>query len=464
MTTEATTSTLPLDELAGRLRGELALPGSDGYARLAVPWNVAVASRPIAVAAVADADDVAAVVRWARETGARVAVRCTGHGAADELDDTLLVHTGRLDALEVTDEGRARIGAGVRWTRVLEAAGAAGFAAVAGSAPNVGVVGYLTGGGIGPLARTCGVSADHVTAFELVTGDGTFRRATAALEPELFWALKGGKGALGIVTAVELDLVRLPALHAGALYFDGADAARVLHAWAAWCVDLPAEATTSAAILRLPPLPGVPGPLAGRTTVAIRYAWTGEPEPGDAALAPIRAAAPVIFGEVGLLPSAAQGAIHADPVDPMPVTERSMLLSGLPAGAVDALLGVAGPESGCALVVVELRQLGGAVATGGGGSLGGRDAAFTLNGIGIDAGPHAVPAAASGAALMAAMAPWDTGKRLPNFEPSTDPAQVLRVYDRETLDRLGALIDAVDPDEVISAADPVRAARRLAGP
>ena len=99
MTYQATTPTLPLADLAERLRGDLVLPGSDEYLRLATPWNVSVGSHPIAVAAVADADDVVAVMRWGRETRTRVAVRCTGHGAADELDGALLVHTGRLDAL-----------------------------------------------------------------------------------------------------------------------------------------------------------------------------------------------------------------------------------------------------------------------------------------------------------------------------------------------------------------------------
>lgn len=462
MTTEATAPTLPLADLADRLRGDLAFPGSDEYVRLATPWNLAVASRPTAVAAVADADDVVTVLRWARETGARIAVRCTGHGAADELDDTLLVHTGLLDGLEVGADGLARVGAGVRWSRVLEAAGAAGFAAPAGSAPNVGVVGYLTGGGTGPLARTFGASSDRVRSFELVTGDGVLRRVSADEEPELFWGLRGGKGALGIVTAVELQLIELPSLHAGALYFDGADAARVLHAWASWCADLPAAATTSAAILRLPPMPGVPGPLAGRTTIAVRYAWVGDSGPGDAALAPIRAVAPVIFGEVGLLPSAALGAIHADPVDPMPASERAVLLSALPAEAVDALLAVAGPETDCPLVVVELRQLGGAVGRSG-GSLRGLDAAFTLNAIGIAAGTLAGPTAAAQAAVAAAMAPWDTGTRLPNFGATADPQQVLRIHDAAAIERLGALIDAFDPDGVISGAEPVRAARVLLG-
>jgi hypothetical protein len=464
MTTTSIRTAGALEDLAERLTGDLHLPGTDGYVRLGTPWNVAVPSRPLAVAAVADAADVVTVVRWAGEHGVQVAVRATGHGAADELDDTLLVHTGRLDELTITD-GRARAGAGVHWDRVLEAAGREGLAPLAGSAPGVGVVGYLTGGGMGPLARTYGVSSDLVRAFELVTGDGTLRRVSAEQEPALFWGLKGGKGALGIVTAVEFDLVPLPTLLGGALFFDGADADAVLRTWADWCQGLPREATTSLAIMRMPPMPGVPEPLAGRTSVAVRFAWTGDPADGEAALAPIRAVAPVIFGMVGVLPPSAMGVIHSDPVDPMPTSERATMLSALPTEAVDALLAVAGPEADCPQVVVELRQLGGAVADGGveDGSLCGRDTAFTLLTIGIAAGPAAAATRSSAAVVAEAMAPWATGRQLPNFAASTEPEQALAVYDRDVLGRLGALVATVDPDGVISASRPIREACLLVG-
>jgi hypothetical protein len=461
MTTTTTSAAPPmLDDLAARLSGALHLPGSADYARLGTPWNVAVASRPLAVAAVADADDVVAVMRWARAHGVPVAVRSTGHGAADELDGALLVHTGRLDELAVSPDGRARVGAGVRWDRVLEEAGRSGYTPLAGSAPNVGVVGFLTGGGIGPFARTFGISSDRVHAFEVVTGDGGLRRAAADQEPELFWALRGGKGALGVVTAVEIDLVALPEFLGGALYFDGADADHVVRTWATWCGSLPSEATTSLAILRLPPMPGVPEPLAGRTTVAVRFAWTGDPGEGEAVLAPILEAAPVVFGMIGVLPPAAMGVIHSDPVDPMPTSERAVLLSALPEEAVTALLAVAGPDVEAPLLVVELRQLGGAVALGStdDGSLCGRDAAFTLLTIGIDAGPSGPVVRAAADAVARAVAPWDTGRQMPNFAPSLDPDQVRRVYDPDVLARLASLVEALDPDRVIRAAAPIRAA------
>ena len=148
------------------------------------------------------------------------------------------------------------------WQRVLDAAGAHGLAALAGSSPGVGVVGYTTGGGVGPLARTLGLASDRVRAFDVVTGDGELRRATRDEHPDLFWALRGGKGALGVVTAIEFDLLPIPEIHAGALYFDGSHAAAVLGRWVDWSAALPPQATTSLALMQLPSMPGVPEPLA----------------------------------------------------------------------------------------------------------------------------------------------------------------------------------------------------------
>lgn len=116
------------------------------------------------------------------------------------------------------------MGAGARWQDVLDAATTHGLAPLCGSAPGVGVVGYLTGGGIGPLVRTVGLSSDHVRAFDVVTGEGTLLRATPEENADLFWGLRGGKATLGIVTAVEIALLPISEFYGGAVYFDGDDA------------------------------------------------------------------------------------------------------------------------------------------------------------------------------------------------------------------------------------------------
>ncbi|SNY52853.1 FAD-binding oxidoreductase [Paractinoplanes atraurantiacus] len=444
---------ITVDDLARSLTGTVAWPGEPLYAALTAGFNAAITATPAAVVEARDAQDVVTAVRYAASTGRPIAVQATGHGLADTLDGAILVHTGRLDECVVHPDGWARVGAGVRWQQVLDAAAPHGLAPLCGSAPGVGVVGYTTGGGLGPVARTFGWASDRVRAIEIVTGDGVLRRVTATEEPDLFWGVRGGKGALGIVTALEFDLVPLPTLYAGALYFDGADADTVLHAWRSWTSSLPIEATTSLAFLQLPPLPGVPPPLAGKFTVAVRFAWTGTDAAGADTLAPMRAAATPLIDTVRTIPYAAIGSIHADPTDPMPVHEATDLLHSLPTEAADALLAAAGPSSGSPQVIVELRHLGGALASAPDhpSALCHRDAAFTLITIGVLAPPIAEAVPAHAAQVRAALSPWTTGGALPNLGASTAPDRAARSYDPPTLARLTELAERYDPANVLRA-------------
>lgn len=442
-----------LAELAAQV-SSIAFPDDADYAQLATPWNVSVPSTPLAVVAAADAVDVSRTLRFASAHRIPVSVQGTGHGASADLSDAILVSTRRLTECTIHAEERwARVGAGVAWRQVLDAAAPHGLAGLAGSSPGVGVVGYTTGGGHGPLARTLGLAADRVRAVEVVTGDGRQLRATATDHPDLFWGLRGGKGSLGIVTAIEFDLLPISELYGGAVYFDGADAAEIVARWGRWCTRLPAEATTSIALLQLPPMPGVPALLAGRLTVAVRYAWTGDPEQGAQVLAPMRAAAPIIIDGIAMMPYAALGAIHSDPVDPLPASEGHALLAGFPAQAAERLVAAAGPGSGSPQILVELRQLGGAIESKGvpPSAFCRRDAAFSLFSVGIAAPPVGDAVTAHAAALREAMSPWTAPGALPNFAPGVDAERFRRVYTPEALDRLRALAAIYDPAAVLVA-------------
>ncbi|GAB2487031.1 FAD-binding oxidoreductase [Jatrophihabitans fulvus] len=460
MTTLSPTDTLEhgFAQLGGTA-SVLHLPGTHSYDAAVAAWNVAVARRPVAVVDATCADDVVAAVRLARRCGLRVSVQATGHGAAGDLDGLLLVSTRRMTGLRIDpDTAIARVEAGVTWAAVLEAGAPHGLAGLAGSAPGVGVVGYTTGGGAGPLARTLGLASDRVRAFDVVTGDGELRRATPTENPELFWGLRGGKGLLGIVTALEFELLPIAEIYGGAVYFDGADAHAVLHAWAAWSTTLPREATTSVALLRLPALPGVPPPLAGRLTVAVRFAWTGDHARGAQVLAPVRAVAAPIVDTVAPMPYAALGVVHADPVDPMPTHEAHAMLGRLDAAAVDAILAAAGPQIDAPQIIVELRQLGGAVAdvTAATSAVGFRDGEYSLLTIGLGVPPAVGAVAAHARGLTDALAPWSTGFRMPNFAPGTDGAWLRSVHDAPTLHRLARAAEAYDPDATIAGCQHLR--------
>ena len=438
--------------------GRVRFPGDDGFEDLATPWNLAVTSRPAAVVAAADPDDVARTMRFATAHGIPVAVQATGHGAHADLSGAILVATRGLDELTIEPDGRwARAGAGLEWRRVIEAAGSHGLAPLAGSSPGVGVVGYTTGGGIGPLARTLGIASDRVRALDLVTGDGRRLRVSPTEEPDLFWGVRGGKGALGIVTAIEFDLLPIRELYAGAVYYDGSAAGDVVRTWSEWCPTLPPEATTSVAFLQLPEMPGVPEPLAGRLTVAVRFAWTGDPAAGARVLEPIRAAAPALIDGVGVMPYTALGTIHSDPVDPLPGHESGRLLSGLPGDAVERLLALAGPGSGSPQILVEARQLGGAIAAGGAhpSAFCHRDAAFSLLAIGLGVPPVVDAVADHAARLLDAMDPWSTGGEAPNFGVGGGAERMRRVYTPDVAARLRALSRASDPAGILVAARPL---------
>lgn len=436
----------------------VAMPGEAGYERC-TPWNVAADVRPAAVVLATSTPDVADTVRFAAARGLRVTVQATGHGATGVGADTILIVTSGMSACAVDAMNRtARVGAGVRWQQVLDAACPYGLAPVVGSAPGVGVVGFLTGGGIGPLVRTVGASSDHVRAFELVTGTGEVLRVTPDDHADLFWGLRGGKATLGIVTSVEFDLLPIPEFFGGAVYFDGADAPAVVRAWADWCGGLPESVNTSIALQQLPPLPGVPEPLAGRLTVAVRYAAVGDFGEAERILAPMRAVAPAVMDTVGVLPYAAIGAVHADPVDPMPVYEDHTLLHSFDPAAAEALLGVAGPGSESVQVIVEVRHLGGALAREPKhrSALCHRDSAFALTTIGALMPPIAEVVPVHAAAVMSALGRWSTGGQLPNFAPSMDAGRAARVYTEDARHWLAALAERYDPAGVFRTGQVVR--------
>ncbi|MDM7854495.1 FAD-binding oxidoreductase [Cellulomonas alba] len=436
------------------------LPGTADYQRLTGTFNLTRPVMPLAVVEARDARDVATTLRLAGAFGIRVGVQSTGHGAGESMAGTILVSTAALTELEVHPAGRwARVGAGVKWEAVLEAAAPHGLGGLCGSSPDVGVVGFLTGGGLGPLARTYGLSADSVRSFDVVTGDGELRRASAVENPDLFWGLRGGKGTLGIVTAVEIDLVEQPTVYGGQVWFDLADASAVLRTWAVWCTLLPEAGTTSVAVMRLPDMPMVPEPLRDRAAICLRYAWTADPSEGEELLAAMRSAATPFLDTVQVLPYAALGAIHTDPVEPVPVHEDHALLGGFDLAAADRLVELVGPQARTAQLMVEVRQLGGAVREerGAPAAFPHRHAAFSVFTVGIQIPETAEIVAPDARRVLDGLTPWAIAGGLPNFTAGAGPEWADRVFSPEGARRLRELSLRYDPDGTLLVARGVRA-------
>ncbi|GHE36486.1 FAD-linked oxidase [Streptosporangium violaceochromogenes] len=441
---------LELDELRHQVTGPVLSPGQSGFEEEISGFNLAVRHRPALVVAAADAADVAAAIRFAASRDLPVAVQSTGHGAVQAADGALFVNTSRLRDLHVDPSARtARIGAGCTWAEVIAAAAPYGLAPLSGSSTGVGVVGYTLGGGIGPISRAFGFAADHVREITVVTADGQTRVTDSLREPDLFWALRGGKGSLGVVTSLVVDLFPVASLYGGGLYYAAEDASAVLHAYRRWTGTLPETTGTSVAMLRLPPIPEIPEPLRGRFVVHLRFTHLGEDGEAESLLAPMRAAAKPIMDAVARMPFTAIHSVHSDPVTPMPAWDRGALLRELTEEAVEALLAVAGPAADVPLAVVELRQLGGALGREPErpNAVGGRDAAFSLLAIGApvpELMETVIPAV--GQAVLDAVAPWATGGTQLNFHGADlAPVSLSRAWPEATLRRLVAVKDLYDP-------------------
>ncbi|WP_198153851.1 FAD-binding oxidoreductase [Catenuloplanes japonicus] len=311
--------------LTATVTGLVAVPGEDGYEKECATYNPLTPLRPALVIGAASGRDVAAAIRFASAHGLPVAVTTTGHQARGA-DGAVLINLRRLNRVTVDrDALTARIGGGARWADVLAATTPFGLAPVNGSAPDVGATGYLLGGGQSPtLGRLHGYGADTVTSVEIVTAGGLPQRVTAESDPDLFFAIRGGKGNFGVVTATEIALFPVARFYGGAVHVAGADAATLLHAWREWAPALPDEATTSVAIQRLPPDPALPEPLRGAFVVALRFAHIGDAAEGAELFAPMRAVVPLLADDVCDRPYAEVGLIHGDPPGPLPYTDRTV--------------------------------------------------------------------------------------------------------------------------------------------
>ncbi|MBE9938629.1 FAD-binding oxidoreductase, partial [Cellulosimicrobium cellulans] len=278
------------DRVTGRVLARGDLPDGGPTAAEAVAAHSTLVAHDPDVAVLAETEaDVVEAVRFAAHHGLRVRSHATGHGESSPITDGVVLGTSGLAGVEVDPASRvARIGAGTRWNAVVDAAAEHGLAPVTGSSTSVGVVGYTLGGGYGPLTRSHGLTSDRVRGFRVVLADGSVVEAGPDTEPDLFWALRGGKGGLGVVTRLDLELVPLRTLYAGSLTFDARHVEEVLRGWAAWTATAPDDVTTSVAVLALPDLPFVPEHLRGRTVLALRFAYPGDPAEGERLAAPLR--------------------------------------------------------------------------------------------------------------------------------------------------------------------------------
>ncbi|MFB6712688.1 MULTISPECIES: FAD-binding oxidoreductase [unclassified Streptomyces] len=336
-------------------------------ARVPAGFQTGFAVRPDLVVEAARAEDVRTAVADAAARGLPVRVHATGHGLPGAVEGGLLISTRRMDSVEIDPVRRtARIGAGVTWGQVIEAAAPHGLAPLNGSAPGVGAVSYTLGGGLPILAREFGYAADRVRSLDVVTADGALRHVSPHSEPELFWALRGGGHRLGVVTRMEVDLVEVGRLYGGSIAFDGdgdgpGAGDRVIRRYLEWTRTVPDTLTSSLSALRFPDSPRLPEPMRGRYVISVRVAYTGETAVGERLVAPLRAIGPALTDSLREMPYTDSHTIHNDPPFPHAYYGDAVVLGDLDAGRAVRTLELTGPKAPM-MTVVQLNHLGGALA------------------------------------------------------------------------------------------------------
>ncbi|WP_018657687.1 FAD-binding protein [Actinomadura flavalba] len=445
-------------------------PGERAYATATRVFNLAAPARPAAAVTVTSVAEVRRALDHARAEGMGVRVHTTGHASAAVAPPTgaLLLRTRFGDPVTVDAAARvARVPAGATWGDVVPAAAEHGLAAAHGSSALVGAVGYLLGGGVSFYGRRAGLAVNTVRAVELVTADGAHRRVDASSEPELFWALRGGGGGFGVVTAVEIELFPAAEVVTGAAFWPAAQAPELLARWLSWTRGAPEEAATSLRILHFPADAPLPPSLRGGPLVCVDGAVLAA-ESRDAGrartiaadlLRPLRAVAEPVLDTWRPGPAAAVLSAHMDAPEPLPFRGDHLLLRDVDGDAAAAFLRLAGEGSGSPLVLAGFRQLGGAFArpAPGGGALTHVDARFAYLGSGAPFGgvteddlrDHCT-------AMRAALTPWDSGWTIPSLvEDAARPQRHLDVPAARAVHRVRT---STDPDGLFTG-DIARGAR-----
>jgi len=452
-----TTSTAALDALAADFRGELVQPGDATYDEVRAVWNGMFDRRPAAIARCSGTADVIAAVSFARDNGLSVAVRGGGHSAVGygTCDDGLVIDLSPMRGVRVDPARRtARAGGGATWGDFDRETQAFGLAVTGGRFSTTGIAGLTLGSGSGWLERKCGLAADSLISADVVTADGRVVTASADENADLFWGLRGGGGNFGVVTSFEYRLHEVGPIILGGMMVATPDRApEILRFVRDYWPAAPEDLGGGVAFVSAPPEPFVPPEMHFQPIVAIIVCWTGDMAEGEKVIAPLREVAQPVM----------------DMVQPMPYTAlQSMLDAGGPKGinaymkaefvedlSDDAVAKLAdhGARRASPLAQIILEPMRGAIARVGDDetALGGRDVPWCYHALALwtDPTPEAADANVAWArALAEDMAPHTTPGVYLNYTSDQGDEKVRSTYGPAKYDRLVALKDAYDPDNL----------------
>ncbi len=441
-----------LNTLQSALPGRVFTPADPAYSAHAGGWNLSIAHRPIAIVVAESESDVVAAVKWAAENGVPISAQSTGHGPFRVCDGGLLVRTRGLGGVAIDPVAKtATVGAGAVWGDVIAASFPLGLSPVSGSAPHVGVVGYTLGGGFGILSREFGLAADHLERVRLVTPDGAVVVASESENPDLFWALRGGGGAFGVVTELTFGLMEFDHVFGGSVMFDHTLAGDVLPKFAEWSAALPSGVSAAVHLMSFPPVPMIPEFLHGRSMVIVIGASTLPEDQAAAHFAPMRDLPGAEFDSFSWKPYTRCGEIYQDPVDPLPIMGRGVMLRSLGVEGIKAFMEAVGPQPESPNLLIQIRRLGGAIKETRSGASAldhARQAEYLIYLIGALMGPNTPEAIVSHAeGVIAAMEPYALGRGPLNWlgEGDVPRAHVQGVFSPDAQAQLQAVKAGVDP-------------------
>ncbi|MFG2990178.1 FAD-binding oxidoreductase [Streptomyces sp. NPDC048257] len=327
-----------VEQLRAAVHGDLIRPGEPGYDGARRVYNAMHDKRPAAVVRAADAGDVIATVNFAREQDLLLAVRGGGHSVCGHgtCDDGVVLDLSRMGAVRVDPTTRtARAEGGCTWADLNHATHAFGLATTGGVVSSTGIGGLTTGGGLGHLARRCGLACDNLLAADVVTADGSFVTCSEERDADLFWALRGGGGNFGVVTSFLHRLHPVDTVLGGPTFYplDG----DVLRRYRALIADSDESLGALAVVGLGPPLPVLPERWHGRPLCAVLACWSGPEERDDEIRARLAGLGPVVGRHLERMPYPVVNTLF-DELLPAGLFHywKGTFSRGLPDGAVDA--------------------------------------------------------------------------------------------------------------------------------
>jgi FAD/FMN-containing dehydrogenase len=294
-----------ISEIKANLRGRVIEPNDADYDDTRKVYNAMIDKKPRLIARCADVADVIYSVNFARNHELLLAVRGGGHngGGLGICDDGLVIDLGLIKNTRVDPTTRTvTAGGGCVWGDVDHTTHAFGLATPSGIISTTGVGGLTLGGGIGHLTRKCGLTIDNLISADLVLADGSFVKASADENSDLFWAIRGGGGNFGVVTSFSFRLHPIDNVYAGPILYELSEAAEVMKWYRKFITNAPDDLNGWFAFMTVPPAPPFPENLHLKKMCGIVWTWTGDPQQAEETFKPIRAFKKAALDLVGPLP------------------------------------------------------------------------------------------------------------------------------------------------------------------